>query len=73
VFYEYPYLEIDQNVSSYRWQEFIKIATIISLKNMLTTWLVKHGKSTLVIFSNLVVTFTRSIRQLLTYTLQAFG
>ncbi len=36
LFYEYPYLEIDQNVSSHRWQEFIKIATIISLKNMLT-------------------------------------
>ena len=30
---------------SHRWQEQIKIETITSLKNMLTTWLAKHDKS----------------------------
>ena len=55
---------------SHRWQEQIKIETITSLKNMLTTWLAKHDKSVLIIFSNLAVTFMLSIRQLLTCAFQ---
>ena len=58
---------------SHRWQEQIKIETITSLKNMLTTWLAKHDKSVLIIFSNLAVTFMLSIRQLLTCAFQSFG
>lgn len=38
---------------SHRWQEQIKIETITSLKNMLTTWLAKHDKSVLIIFFKL--------------------
>ena len=44
-----------------------------TLKNTHTTWLVKHDKSVLIIFSNLVVTFMLSIRQLLTCVFQSFG
>ena len=58
---------------SHRWQEQIKIETITSLKNMLTTWLAKHDKSVLIIFSNLAVTFMLSIRLLLTCAFQSFG
>ena len=44
-----------------------------TLKNTHTTWLVKHDKSVLIIFSNLVATFMLSIRQLLTCAFQSFG
>ena len=44
-----------------------------TLKNMLTTWLAKHDKSVLIIFSNLAVTFMLSIRLLLTCAFQSFG
>ena len=37
----------------------IKIETITSLKNMLTTWLAKHDKSVLIIFSNLADVYKR--------------
>ncbi|MCQ5268354.1 IS4 family transposase, partial [Phocaeicola vulgatus] len=58
---------------SHRWQEQIKIETITSMKIMLTTWLAKHDKSVLIIFSNLAVTFMLSIRLLLTCAFQSFG
>ena len=38
-----------------------------------TTWLAKHDKSVLIIFSNLAVTFMLSIRQLLTCAFLSFG
>ena len=44
-----------------------------TLKNTHTTWLVKHDKSVLIIFSNLVATFMLSIRQLLTCVFQSFS
>lgn len=38
------HLGMGKMYQSHRWQEQIKIETITSLKNMLTTWLAKHDK-----------------------------
>ena len=55
------------------WQEQIRTGTIISLKNMPTTWSTKQERRKLSISSISAVTFMLSIRQQSTYAFPCFG